>query len=202
MEFRTGSSGRPSQFSTDVLRLEITGPEQQHLSVIDVPGLFENPQEDVTTMADVALVKSMVYTYMSNPRSVMLAVVPANVDIATQGILQRAKEIDPDGIRTLGVLTKPDLAPEGTEHNVVNTVMGRNNKLKLGWHVLRNAGQLQLTHSIERRHAEEKEFFSTKPPWDTIDKNRVGVDAFRSRLRDVLGDHVQHEFPKVLSLNM
>jgi len=55
------------------------------------------------------LVKSMVRRYMDNPRSAMLVVIPANVDIATQEILTLAEEADPDGHRILGVLTKPDL---------------------------------------------------------------------------------------------
>jgi hypothetical protein len=52
----------------------------------------------------------MVKRYMDNPRSIMLAVVPANVDLATQEILELARESDPHGDRTLGVLTKPDLS--------------------------------------------------------------------------------------------
>ena len=197
MEFKKGTTGIRSQFSLDVLRLEITGPDQEHLSIIDVPGLFTNAQEGLTTTADIELVKDMVEGYMKNPRSVMLAVVPANVDIATQGILQRAKEMDPEGIRTLGILTKPDLTPEGSERKVVDTVMGRSNKLKLGWHVLRNAGQRQLKDSIETRHEKERTFFAREPYWKEIDKSRVGVDALRTRLGDVLASHVRREFPQV-----
>jgi len=47
--------------------------------------------------------------------------------------------VDPDGIRTLGVLTKPDLVDKGAEKNVIDLVEGRKHQLKLGWHVLRNA---------------------------------------------------------------
>lgn len=70
-------------FSNDVLLLEISGPEQEHLSVIDVPGIFKSTTEGVTTKADIQLVRNMVKGYMDNPRSVMLAVVPASIDLAT-----------------------------------------------------------------------------------------------------------------------
>ncbi len=81
------------------------------------------------------LVRQMVGRYLSNPRSIILsvcdefqfgrtslidvrAVVPANVDIATQEIIQMAEDADPNGQRTLGVLTKPDLVDKGAEDKV------------------------------------------------------------------------------------
>ena len=111
-------------FSDDVLKIEIGGPKQQHLSVIDVPGIFRNPTEGMTTDSDIEVVRNMVNRYMRNPRSVILAVVPANVDIATQEILKMAKKCDPDGGRTLGVLTKPDLVDKGAENRVADLVKG------------------------------------------------------------------------------
>ena len=197
MEFKSDSYGTKSQFSTDVLRLEIGGPNQEHLSVIDVPGLFQRHKEGVTTKADIELVKRMVYGYMRNPRSVMLTVVPANVDIATQGILEKAEELDPEGIRTLGVLTKPDLVDKGAEHNVIDLIMNREHQLRLGWHLLRNAGQSELSNSITSRQEAERTFFATVAPWKDLDKDRVGISSFRVRLQEVLSDHIRREFPKV-----
>ena len=197
MEFKSDSSGVQSQFSMDVLRLEIGGPDQEHLSVIDVPGLFQRHKEGVTTKADIELVKRMVYGYMSNPRSVMLTVIPSNVDIATQGILEKAEELDIDGVRTLGVLTKPDLVDRGAEHNVVNLITGREHQLRLGWHLLRNAGQAELQNAIEARQQAETDFFNVVAPWKDLDKDKVGINSFRARLQEVLSDHIRREFPKV-----
>ena len=111
-------------FSDDVLKIEICGPKQQHLSVIDVPGIFRNTTEGMTVDEDIEVVRNMVNRYMNNPRSVILAVIPANVDIATQEILKMAKKCDPNGERTLGVLTKPDLVDRGAENPVVKLVQG------------------------------------------------------------------------------
>lgn len=120
-----GGSGEGAEtFSDDVLKIEICGPEQQHLSVIDVPGIFRNTTEGLTTDADMEIVRNMVNNYMKNPRSVILAVIPANVDIATQEILKMAEKCDKQGQRTLGVLTKPDLVDKGAEKGVVSLVEG------------------------------------------------------------------------------
>ncbi|PPJ61353.1 hypothetical protein CBER1_11907 [Cercospora berteroae] len=97
----TSGTERKPTFSGDVLQLEISGPDEEHLSVIDVPGIFRDSTPGLTTKADIQLVRSMVTRYMENPRSVMLTVVPANVDVATQEILHMANELDPEGDRTL-----------------------------------------------------------------------------------------------------
>ncbi|KAK3075634.1 hypothetical protein LTR53_000876 [Teratosphaeriaceae sp. CCFEE 6253] len=177
---------RKPTFSSDVLRLEISGPSQEHLSVIDVPGIFKSTTEGVTTKADIQLVRTMVKGYMDNPRSVMLAVVPANVDVATQEILELAAEADEHGDRTLGVLTKPDLVDKGAEHGVLNLLEGRTRVMKLGWHIIRNPGQKELQDKALKRGDLEATFLRTSAPWNTIDKEKVGVDALRLRLKEVL----------------
>jgi hypothetical protein len=60
--------------------------------VIDVPGIFKNTTPGLTSKPDITLVRDMVLSYMRNPRSIMLAVVPANVDIATQEIIEISRE--------------------------------------------------------------------------------------------------------------
>jgi hypothetical protein len=81
MEIGSNTVSSQRTFSEDVLRLEISGPSQEHFSVIDVPGIFKRTTQGMTTKEDIALVDQMVNGYMSNPRSVMLIVVPCNVDI-------------------------------------------------------------------------------------------------------------------------
>lgn len=78
----SNGDGKP-QFSNHVLRLEICGPEEDYLSLIDVPGIFRNTTPEETTNNDKLMVRNMVLDYMKNPRSIMLTVVPAIVDIAT-----------------------------------------------------------------------------------------------------------------------
>ncbi|CAG8888842.1 unnamed protein product [Penicillium egyptiacum] len=112
-------------FSSDVLRLEINGPHENHLSVINVPRIFKTTTPGLTSKSDIALIRDMVLNYMRNPRSIMLAVVPANMDIATQEIIEIARELDPDGTRTLRILTKPDLVEKGAKDKIIELVEGK-----------------------------------------------------------------------------
>ncbi len=184
-------------FSRDVLRLEICGPSQEHLSVIDVPGIFKNATPGVTTKEDIILVREMVLGYMENPRSVMLTVIPANVDVATQEILQLAADVDPEGTRTLGVLTKPDLVDEGAEYLVIDLLEGRNHPLRLGWHIVRNPGQKEMSNMTMTRDKAELKFFKSKAPWNKLDEEKVGIEPLRLRLQSILSDLVRREFPRV-----
>ena len=192
-----GSLGKGPIFSRDVLRLEICGPFQEHLSVVDVPGIFKNVTPGVTTKEDIALVRNMVLGYMDNPRSVMLTVIPANVDVATQEIPQIAADVDPDGGRTLGVLTKPDLVDEGAEPRVIDLLEGRTHPLRLGWNIVRNPGQKEMSNPSLDRQRNEINFFNTEHLWNKVAKERVGIESLRHRLQDILSQLVRQEFPKV-----
>jgi hypothetical protein len=127
----------------------------------------------------------------------ILAVVPCNVDIATQTILQLAKEVDPDEKRTLGVLTKPDLVIEtAIKQEVASLVEGKRGGPHLGYCVAKNRGADDSSSSLEDRDRAEQEFFSHMP-WANLDKTRLGIPALRARLRELLMDRTKSEFPKV-----
>lgn len=185
-----------STFSNNVLRLEIRGPKENHLSVIDVPGIFSNTMPGRTTKNDISMVKNMVLRYMENPRSIMLTVVPANVDIATQQIIEMAREVDPEGIRTLRILTKPDLVDKGAENKVIDLIEGQHASGQLGWIVVRNLGQQQLEDGDVDRDLEEEVFHQTAP-WNRLRAESYGIIALRNRLQEILGSNVRREFPSV-----
>lgn len=144
---------------------------------------------------------------MRNPRSVILAVIPANVDIATQEILEMAGDLDGKGERTLGVLTKPDLVDKGAEAAVMNIIEGRSHTLNLGWCIVRNPGQQALADSLSDpaandRHDIENAFFSSERPWSDLSKDRVGIGALRSHLVEILAEMIKREFPRVCDVSL
>ena len=81
-----------STFSDDLLSIELCGPDKQNLSIIDIPGIFRTPTEGVTTVNDMALVRRIMNRHIKDERTIILAVIPSNTDIATQEILSIAKE--------------------------------------------------------------------------------------------------------------
>ena len=106
-------------FSDDVLRIEMYGPDQEHFSVVDVPGIFRKTTEGITTKADKETVEAIIRRYIENPWSIILTIILTNVDIAIQEILTMAKKVDKDRHKTLRVLTKPDLINKKAESPVI-----------------------------------------------------------------------------------
>ncbi|OAQ62498.1 interferon-induced GTP-binding protein Mx2 [Purpureocillium lilacinum] len=199
MGIRMGSEDSTSgagAFSEDILKIEIYGPDQDHLTVIDVPGIFRVPTPGLTTEMDIKLVENMVKRYMDNSRTIILAVMPCNVDIATQEILKLAKAADPEGIRTMGVLTKPDLALEkATRGAVLDLVRGDGSNLKFGYYVVKNRSADDATSTLSQRTQAEKVFFSS-PEWVGVIE-RCGVYFLKERLRHLLVRISKEEFPNV-----
>lgn len=53
--------------------------------------------------------------YVTDPRTIILCVIPANADLTTSEALQMARKLDPKGIRTVGVITKIDIMDKGVD---------------------------------------------------------------------------------------
>ncbi|KAK4552408.1 hypothetical protein LTR86_010422 [Recurvomyces mirabilis] len=126
-------------FSTDILRIEVCSPDQPHLTMVDLPGLFRAGNKD-QSVADAATVRRLVEEYMRRPRSIILAVVSAKSDFALQDITEVARKLDPEGLRTLGLITKPDTLSVGSESesSYLRLAQNRDVVLNLGWHVVKN----------------------------------------------------------------
>lgn len=123
---------------------------------------------------------------------------PCNVDIATQEILKLAEIADPDGVRTMGVLTKPDLATEtATRASILDLVHGKRTNLKLGYYIVKNRSADDNESTLAERAAAETVFFMD-PSWTTIN-DRCGITSLKGRLRSLLMKISKQEFPHVKS---
>lgn len=193
-----GLNGNDKVFGTDVLRIEISGPAQPHLTMVDLPGLFLAGNKDQTE-EDSKLIESLVLSYMRKPRSIILAVVSAKSDFALQQVTRHARALDPQGIRTLGLITKPDTLDEGSdsEQYYVQLAQNKDVKFRLGWHVLRNRNYAERDVSTAERDRAEADFFSNGI-WTSLEASQLGVGALRLRLSNVLRDQILIQLPSVL----
>jgi len=105
---------------------------------------------------------------MSLPSSVILAVSPANVDLANSEALKLARSVDSQGRRTIGVLTKLDLMDAGT--NALDILTGRVYPLKLGFIGIVNRSQQDINSEKSMADALESEtdFFRDHPAYRNI----------------------------------
>ncbi|KAK8009437.1 interferon-induced GTP-binding protein mx2 [Apiospora marii] len=193
---KTDTHDGRAAFSQDILKIEISGPDQDHLTVIDVPGIFRVATPGLTTESDITLVENMVKSYMNDRRTIILAIVPCNVDIATQEILKLAEKADPAGVRTMGVLTKPDLATEEASKDTIrDLVLGKSSNLKLGYHVVKNRGADDRNSTLSDCLAAEEDFFMGST-WSSI-IDHCGITSLKPKLRALLMNVSKQAIPQV-----
>jgi GTP-binding protein EngB required for normal cell division len=187
------------RFSNDILRVEISGPSQPHLTMVDLPGLFSSSNRDQSD-SDAKTVKAMVRKYIERPRSIILAVISAKNDFVNQMSIKLIRKIDPDGKRTMGLITKPDtLHPNSSSQRFyIDLVQNKDVVFRLGWHVLRNRDFPDMGSSPEERNEVERTFFSSGV-WTSLDPAQLGVEALLPRLHNLLIDQILLQLPRVLS---
>ena len=196
---RSKSGSTPRAFARDVLSLEIEGPSRPQLTLVDIPGLIQTDTKGVTK-ADVDLVGQITDQYIKQRRTICLAVVSAANDYANQKILTKVREHDPNGDRTLGIITKPDrLDPgSGSESAFIELAQNQDINFKLGWHVLKNRKFSEKDYSLMERNMAEENYFRTSN-FKCLPTDCVGIDALRVRLSKLLFEHVRQELPKLRS---
>lgn len=132
----------------------------------------------------------MVESHICDRRTIILAVLPSNVDVATQEILKLAEKHDPKGERTLGVLTKADLILEQSgKQAVCNLILGKRKPLTLGYYLVCNRGA-----DGDDRTIEEREQMLGEEPWSSLPSDRLGRDALKTRLSKLLDSLTRREF--------
>ncbi|KAL4863060.1 P-loop containing nucleoside triphosphate hydrolase protein [Aspergillus spectabilis] len=176
--------GKGPAFTQDAPRIEIIGSIGLHLSVVDLPGLISVASEEQTE-EDINTVHSITASYLQSSQTIILAVAQASNDIANQGIIKMVRKYDPEGQRTVGIITKPDLI----------------NQARL--FLLKNPSPTELEDcsSMSARSALGLRFFSN-PAWarQDLDLDRLGADKLRRFLQQLLDTHVERELPKVRNI--
>ena len=121
---------------------------------------------------------------LSSNHSIILAVSPANVDLVNSESLKLSRQVDPQGKRTIGVLTKLDLMDHGT--NAMDILSGRVYPLKLGFIGVVNRSQqdIQTDKSLSDALKSEQEFFRHHPAYRNM-AHRCGTQFLAKSLNIV-----------------
>ena len=151
-------AGRNVNISPQPINLRIYSPNVLTLTLVDLPGLTKVPVGDQPRDIE-RQIKEMVLKHISKSNAIILAVTAANQDLANSDGLKLAREVDPEGQRTIGVLTKVDLMDDGTD--VVDILAGRIIPLRLGYVPVVNRGQRDIENKkkISSALEAEKNFF-------------------------------------------
>ena len=179
--------------SPDPIVLKIFSPSVLNLTLIDLPGLttvaLDGQDEDV-----VGKIRKMVFKFIEKQSCLILAVSPANADLANSAALQAAKLVDPRGQRTIGVLTKVDLMDSGTD--AADILMGRTLSLKFGIVGVVNRSQqdVESKTGVDVAVQKEMDFFASHPSYKDIAATQ-GSQFLAKKLSHHLAKHVRSYVP-------
>ncbi|KAI9850445.1 MAG: hypothetical protein M1838_005657 [Thelocarpon superellum] len=184
-------------FARDVLSVEIEGPSRPQLTVVDLPGIIQTDTKGATKN-DVKLVTRITRDYISQSRTICLAVVPGTHDYANSPILTMVRAVDPEGERTLGVITKPDrlVGDSALEKSFIELAQNKDVFFKLGWHVVKNRKFEEAEFSLLERNAAEASWLQ-KSNFKTLPPASMGIETLRIRLSQLLFAHVKQELPRL-----
>ncbi|XP_057532771.1 phragmoplastin DRP1E-like [Amaranthus tricolor] len=191
-------TGKSKMISPVPIHLSIYSPHVVNLTLIDLPGLTKvavegQPESIVKDIED------MVRLYVEKPNCIILAISPANQDIATSDAIKLAKEVDPNGDRTFGVLTKLDLMDKGT--NALEVLEGRSYRLQQPWVGIVNRSQAEINRNVDMiaaRH-KEREYFATSPDYSHL-ASRMGSEYLAKMLSKHLEAVIRARIPSIISL--
>ncbi|XP_041851874.1 dynamin-1-like protein isoform X2 [Melanotaenia boesemani] len=186
-------SGINKGISDEPIHLKIFSPHVVNLTLVDLPGITKVPVGDQPKDIEI-LIRELILKYISNPNSIILAVTAANTDMATSEALKVAREVDPDGRRTLAVVTKLDLMDAGTD--AMDVLMGRVIPVKLGIIGVVNRSQLDINQkkSVADSIRDEHAFLQKKYPSLA---NRNGTKFLAKTLNRLLMHHIRDCLPEL-----
>lgn len=190
-------AGKNKQLSPVAIIMKVFSADVVDLTLIDLPGLTKNPVGDQPPDIE-KLVRAMIQSYVEKPNTIILAVHPANTDLATSDALQIARRVDPHGSRTLGVITKLDIMDAGT--NALDMLQGRVIPLHRGYIGVVNRSQADLESRLTIKEARERErsYFQSHPVY-APHAATMGSQYLASTLSMMLLDHIRAVLPSVRS---
>ncbi|XP_030004410.1 dynamin-1a isoform X5 [Sphaeramia orbicularis] len=175
------------------INLRVYSPHVLNLTLVDLPGMTKVPVGDQP--ADIeSQIREMLLQFVTKDNCLMLAVSPANSDLANSDALKIAKEVDPQGLRTIGVITKLDLMDEGTDAKEIleNKLL----PLRRGYIGVVNRSQKDIDgrKDINAAMAAERKFFLSHPAYRHL-ADRMGTPYLQKILNQQLTNHIRDTLP-------
>uniref|UniRef100_A0A8C4F5J1 Interferon-induced GTP-binding protein Mx n=1 Tax=Dicentrarchus labrax TaxID=13489 RepID=A0A8C4F5J1_DICLA len=175
------------------INLRVYSPHVLNLTLIDLPGITKVPVGDQPVDIE-QQIREMIMQFITRESCLILAVTPANTDLANSDALKLAKDVDPQGLRTIGVITKLDLMDEGTDARDVleNKLL----PLRRGYIGVVNRSQKDIDGKKDIKAAleAERKFFLSHPSYRHM-AEKMGTPRLQRVLNEQLTNHIRDTLP-------
>ncbi|XP_039542665.1 dynamin-3 isoform X4 [Pimephales promelas] len=190
-------TGSNKGISSIPINLRVYSPHVLNLTLIDLPGMTKIAVGDQPPDIE-HQIRDMLMQFITRESCLILAVTPANTDLANSDALKVAKEVDPQGVRTIGVITKLDLMDEGTDAREIleNKLL----PLRRGYIGVVNRSQKDIDgkKDIRAAMAAERKFFLSHPSYRHM-AEKMGTPYLQKTLNQQLTNHIRDTLPGLRS---
>lgn len=188
-------TGKNKGISNRPIRLKIYSPNVLNLTLVDLPGMTRVPVGEQPPDIE-QQIRAMILEYISKPNAIVLAITAANTDLSNSDAIQLAREVDPHGERTIGVITKIDIMDKGTD--AMEMLLGRVIPLKLGFIgvVLRSQQDIAHKKAIKEALKSEADFFHGHASYKSI-ASKCGTPFLAKTMNRILIQHIRNCLPEL-----
>ncbi|KAG0049884.1 hypothetical protein BGZ83_005315 [Gryganskiella cystojenkinii] len=182
------------EISEKVLEITISGPTLSPLTIIDLPG-YINTTVDGQGKGIVEKIRAINTRYIKDNRTIILAVVPANVDLNNIYVLGEAERYDKSNERTIPIVTKPDTVEADLLPNLIQILLNKRKFMKRGYLVMKNSSFKDIDTSWDEAKQLEDDFFRSSEIWGQVPEARKGRVSVEKFLAELLYTHIKKELP-------
>ncbi|TFK24431.1 P-loop containing nucleoside triphosphate hydrolase protein [Coprinopsis marcescibilis] len=194
------ATGVMAAFSFNTVEMYVRDPQGADLSFVDLPGII---QHHTTDPEMVPFVKKLVERNIKGKNTLIVLTIPMTDDIENQQAFVLAKDADPEGLRTIGVATKPDMLQSGNTGLLTKwkeTLAGESYELTHGYYCVKLPDDATRARGLGRTElqAQETEFFNSTEPWKSaVDRARFGVRNFVKSTSKLLISLIEKNLPSL-----
>ncbi|XP_071947301.1 dynamin-1-like isoform X2 [Antedon mediterranea] len=190
-------TGSNKGISNVPINLRVYSPNVLNLTLIDLPGMTKVPVGDQPVDIEMQI-RGMLMEFITKDNTLILAVSPANSDLANSDALKLSKEVDPSGARTIGVITKLDLMDDGTDARDI--LENRLLPLRRGYIGVVNRSQKDIDgqKDIKAALAAERKFFLSHASYRHL-ADKMGTPYLQKVLNQQLTNHIRDTLPQLRS---
>lgn len=191
-------AGKNKGIVNDPILLTVYATGAPDLTLIDLPGITRVAVAGSDQTQDIEkATRDMTMHYVGDPRTIILAVLPANQDMSVSDALQIGRLVDPQGLRTIGVVTKIDIMDQGTD--AVKMLRGEDIPLRMGYVGVKMRTQQDILDNkpVKKQLEDEKTWFESHKTYSKLPPGSVGLPVLTDKLTTILFKHIRRFLPEI-----
>eukprot|EP00043_Microstomoeca_roanoka_P015343 m.153701 g.153701 ORF g.153701 m.153701 type:complete len:1019 (+) comp16240_c11_seq1:115-3171(+) len=180
--------------SHKTLAIELEGPGLQPMVLVDLPGVIQHHTKGMPTTTKQNILQ-MCKKHITNPNAIILCIQDASRDAESSSVADLVRAADPEGDRTVFVLTKVDLAEKLSisKDKLQATLRGERFNMHARAYFAVVTGTANANDSIDVIRRNERQYFNSSPFFkgSQFEAEKMGTDNLSRLVSDIFWERVR-----------